>query len=74
MKKKLTENDVRFIREAQNEKAKRLPIIDAEIKRLKAERIDVSRGFSRAALAKKFKVSKSCIQFVVEGYNWRHVV
>ena len=73
MQKKLTEEDVILIRQAQVERAERMAELGKKIKELKAERCKVSTELSQRALAEKFDVSKSCIQFVVNFHNWKHV-
>ena len=56
---KLTEDDVRLIREA-----------DKERQRLLAEASHLTQG----ALAEKFDVSRSAIQMIASGERWGHVL
>lgn len=71
--KKLTDEDVILIREAQIERTTRRSELALKIKELKAERYKVSCELSHRTLAEKFDVSKSCITSAINYSNYKHV-
>ena len=67
--KKITDAQVRQIRRLIDDKAERLPEIEAEIEVLKAEKKKLKATQSYQAIANRYGVTKSCIQLLINKYN-----
>ena len=71
--KKITDAQVRQIRRLIDDKAERLPEIEAEIEVLKAEKKKLKATQSYQAIANRYGVTKSCIQILINKYNRANV-